>query len=74
MKGLMTNVAVTGIGIGVISVILAIITKFTGGTLWTFGALTYLQFAQTCFLGAISVGVLAALQQEIREAKLLTGM
>ena len=68
MKGLMTNLAVAGIGIGVISVILAIITKFTGGALWTFGALTYLQFAQTCFLGSIGVGVVATLQPKSADA------
>ena len=60
MKGLI----VAGIGIGVISVILGIIAKFTGGGLWTLGAFAYLSFAQTCFLGAISVGVLAVLRSK----------
>ena len=62
MEGLMTNLVVAGIGIGVISMILGIIAKFTGG-LWTLGALAYLRFAQTSFLGAISVGVLAVLRR-----------
>ena len=47
--------------IGVISVILGIIAKFTGGILWTVTARAYLRFARTSFLGAIAVGVLAAL-------------
>jgi hypothetical protein len=47
--------------IGVISVILGVTAKFTDSILWTVTARAYLRFAQTSFLAAVAVGVMATL-------------
>lgn len=59
----MKQLVMVGFLLGVASVILAIISRFTvGHQLASVASLSYLDFANTLFLGSISLGVCALLQ------------
>ncbi len=57
---------VVGMLIGVISIILGGVAKFSDGVLWTNTASAYLRFGEAAFLWAISAGILALLNSIIR--------
>ncbi len=57
----MKNLVCAGFVIGAVSVILGLIAKLGAGFLMTVASATYLDFASTVFLGAITLGVSALL-------------
>ena len=58
----MRHMVFVGIVVGVISVILGMIAKFSVGFLGGIASATYLEFAQVVFLGSIAIGVFELLQ------------
>ena len=65
----MRNLIFIGIVVGVISVILGLIAKFSVGFLAGIASATYLEFAQVVFLGSIAIGVFELLQPRGRGIK-----
>ncbi len=57
----MKNLVCAGFVIGAVSVILGIIARIGAGFLMSVASATYLDFANTVFLGAITLGVSALL-------------